>query len=80
MEKIKIKKEYVWDYKKPINDLIWKLQRISMFFPSIGTDKETIELLYQNRDKLKIEEGKYILIGLYKELWDDKSKKKNKRK
>jgi hypothetical protein len=79
MKKLEIPKEYVWDYKKPIDDLMWKLQRIAMFFPSIGTDKETIDLLYEKRDELKMEEGKYILIGLYKEIWDEKIKK-NKRK
>lgn len=80
MKKIKLEKEYVWDYKKPVNDLTWKLQRIALFFPSIGTDRETINLLYQKRDELKIEEGKYVLIGIYKELWDAKDKRKNKRK
>jgi len=33
----------------------------------------------KKRDELKMEEGKYILIGLYKEIWDEKVKK-NKRK
>lgn len=80
MLKIKLPKEILWDYKKPIEDLLWKLQRIILFFPSIGTDRETIDLLYANRDKLKMEEGKYILIGLYKEIWDAKTERKFKRK
>lgn len=55
MFNFKTKNEILWDYKKPIDDLLWKLQRIILFFPSIGTDRETIDLLYANRDKLKLE-------------------------
>ncbi len=79
-ENIKLPKELLWDYKKPINDIKWKLQRILMFFPSLGTDKKTIDLLFKKRNELKMEEGKYLLIEIYKEVWDEKYRKKNKRK
>ena len=37
--------------------------------------KETVELLFEYRDKLKLEEGKYKLKTLYKEVWDEKTAK-----
>lgn len=40
---------------------------IADFFPAHGTDKETVQLLFEYRDILRFEEGKYKLIGLYKE-------------
>lgn len=80
MNYFKTKKEILWDYKNPIDDVLWKLQRIILFFPSVGTDKKTIDLLYEKRDLIKMEEGKYILIGIYKELWDAKTKRKLKKK
>lgn len=77
IQTIRIPKELLWDYKEPPDDLIWRLQRIADFFPAYGTDRYTVELLYEYRDQLKIEEGKYKLIGLYKEVWDEKAGKRN---
>jgi hypothetical protein len=34
-----------------------------------------VELLFKYRDRLKLEEGKYKLIELYKEVWDEKTSK-----
>ncbi len=65
----------LWDYKKPPDDILWRLQRIVDFFPAYGTDKETVDLLFEYRDKLRMEEGKYKLITLYKEVWDEKTGK-----
>lgn len=78
MERIDVPKELLWDYKDAPDDLIWRLQRIADFFPAYGTDRDTVELLYQFRDRLKLEEGKYRLIGIYKEVWDEKTRKRNK--
>jgi len=77
MKTVKIPKELLWDYKEPPDDLLWRLQRIADFFPAYGTDRETIELLFEHRDKLKLEEGKYKLIGIYKEVWDEKAIKRD---
>lgn len=79
MEKLKVPEELLWDYKEEVDDILWKLQRIILFFPYYGTDPETINLLYKNKSKIKMEEGKLKLIKLYKEIYDKKDRK-NKRK
>lgn len=78
-KKIHIPSELLWDYREPPDDLLWRLQRIADFFPAYGTDKETVDLLFEYRDKLKLEQGKYKLIGLYKEVWDEKAAKGHKK-
>jgi len=78
MVDLKVPEEILWDYKEPPDDLLWRLQRIADFFPAYGTDRDTVELLYKYRDKLKLEEGKYRLIGIYKEVWDEKTHKRDK--
>jgi hypothetical protein len=75
MEEVKVPKELLWDYKEPPQDILWRLQRIADFFPAYGTDRDTVELLFKYRDRLKLEEGKYKLIELYKEVWDEKTSK-----
>jgi len=61
------------DYKEPPADGLWRLQRIADFFPAYGTDRETVRLLFEYRDQLRLEEGKYKLIGIYHEVWDEKT-------
>jgi len=73
---ITIPGELLWDYKNPPDDPLWRLQRIADFFPAYGTDKDTVQLLFEYRDKLKLEEGKYRLIGIYKEVWDERTDKR----
>ncbi len=75
MPEVKVPKELLWDYKEPPDDILWRLQRIADFFPAYGTDRDTVELLFKYRDRLKLEEGKYKLIELYKEVWDEKTSK-----
>lgn len=72
---VHIPPELLWDYREPPDDILWKLQRIADFFPQYGTDRETVELLFEYKDKLKLEEGKAKLITLYKEVWDEKTTK-----
>jgi hypothetical protein len=76
-KKIHVPSELLWDYRKPPDNILWRLQRIADFFPQYGTEKETVELLFQYRDKLKLEDGKYKLIELYKEVWDEKTSKRD---
>lgn len=45
------------------------------FFPQYETDRETVVLLFEYRERLKLEEGKYKFITLYKEVWDVKTGK-----
>ena len=71
--KIEVPEEILWDYKQAPDDILWRLQRIAEFFPAHCTDKHTIDLLYKYRDQLKIEKGKYILIGIYEEVWQKKA-------
>ncbi len=70
---IAISDDMVWDYKSAPDDLLWKLQRITHFFPAYGADRNTVKLLFQYRDQLKIEKGKYELIGVYEEVWREKT-------
>lgn len=76
MRTVKIPRELLWDYKEAPEDFIWRLQRIADFFPVYGTDKETVQFLFEYRDRLRLEDGKYRLIGLYKEVWDEKTDKR----
>jgi len=61
-----MKRHYLWDYKKvrPLKEL----ERIGMFFPLIGRDKDTVLTLYENLDKLKLPEEKRQLILFYYDL------------
>jgi hypothetical protein len=73
---VEIPKELLWDYKKPPDNLLWKLQRIADFFPAYGTDRGNIKLLFKYRENLKLDYGKYRLIELYNEAWNEKTYKK----
>lgn len=70
-QNISVPKELLWDYAEPPDDLLWRLQRIADFFPAYGTDRETVALLFDCRDQLRLEPGKYALIGLYHEVWNE---------
>lgn len=74
-KRINIPKELLWDYRTPPADVLWRLQRIADFFPAYGTDRETVKLLFEYRDKLRLEEGKYKLITIYNEVWNEKADK-----
>jgi len=71
MNTVDIPAELLWDYTEPPKDIFWRLQRIADFFPAYGTDRNTVMLLFKHRDTLKLEAGKYQLIGIYKEVWDE---------
>jgi len=72
---INIPRELLWDHTEAPQDLKWRLQRIAGFFTAYGTDKGTVQLLFEHRDKLKLEEGKRRLIELYYEVWNEKTLK-----
>lgn len=78
-KKIHIPPELLWDYIEPPDDLLWRLQRIADFSRHTEPIKKTVDLLFEYRDKLKLEQGKYKLIGLYKEVWDEKAAKGHKK-
>lgn len=59
---LQIPKELLWDYKKAPEDFLWRLQRIADFFPMYGRDRKTVNNLYQNIEKLKIDKTTKILI------------------
>lgn len=75
--KIDIPKELLWDYTNAPDDLLWRLQRIADFFPAYGTDRETVQLLFEHRDKLRLEEGRLRLIEIYYGAWREKTYKGN---
>lgn len=70
---VNVPRELIWDYKEPPDNLFWKLQRIADFFPAFGAEVEIVKLLFEYRDKLKLEKGKYRLIELYHEVWNEKT-------
>ncbi len=72
-EKVSVPKELLWDYREAPDNILWRLQRIADFFPQYGKDRKTVELLFRYRDKLKLELGKYRLIGVYHEVWNEKA-------
>jgi hypothetical protein len=75
---IKISKELLWDYREAPQDLLWRLQRIADFFPAHGRDRETVVALYENMEKLKIDQTTRLLIEEYKRAWEEKSGKDKK--
>lgn len=55
----------LWDYREPPEDLLWRLQRLADFFPRYGRDRETVDLLHENRDRLRLEPATRALIEEY---------------
>ena len=69
---ITMPKKIVWDYREPPEDLLWRLQRLADFFPRYGQDRETVDLLFQYRDRLKLDPPTRALIEAYQEAWKEK--------
>jgi hypothetical protein len=69
VEVVAIPPELVWDYAKPPEDILWRLQRIADWFPAFGRDRVTVRLLYAHRDQLRIPPEVRSLIELYQEEW-----------
>ncbi|WP_035587871.1 hypothetical protein [Hippea jasoniae] len=55
-----------WDYKKLSKKA--KLQKIALFFPQVGRDKNTVIELYNMLDELDVPAANKKLIKLYYEL------------
>ena len=62
---ITVPRAILWDYREAPEDLVWRLQRIADFFPRYGRDRATVELLFANRDRLRLEPGTRALIEEY---------------
>jgi len=62
---ITVPKEILWDYREAPDDLLWRLQRIADFFPRYGRDRETVALLFENRNRLRLEPATRTLIEEY---------------
>jgi hypothetical protein len=62
---IDVPKAILWDYREAPQDLLWRLQRIADFFPRYGLDRETVRLLFEHRDRLRLEPGTRALIEEY---------------
>lgn len=62
---ITVPRAILWDYREAPEDLLWRLQRIADFFPRYGTDRETVALLFANRERLRLEPGTLALIEEY---------------
>jgi hypothetical protein len=63
---IDVPKAILWDYREAPEDLLWRLQRIADFFPRYGRDRETVRLLFEHRDRLRLEPGTRALIEEYR--------------
>lgn len=62
---IPVPKAILWDYRQAPEDLLWRLQRIADFFPRYGVDRETVGLLFEHRDRLRLEPATRRLIEEY---------------
>ena len=62
---IPVPEDLLWDHIEAPPDLLWRLQRIADYFPRYGNDRETIELLYEHRGELKLDEPAKLLIEEY---------------
>jgi hypothetical protein len=62
---IAVPRPILWDYREAPEDLLWRLQRIADFFPRYGRDRETVRLLFENRDRLRLDTGVRALIEEY---------------
>jgi hypothetical protein len=62
---ISVPREILWDYREAPEDLLWRLQRIADFFPRYGCDRETVVLLFENRNRLRLEPATRALIEEY---------------
>lgn len=71
-KRIEIPEELLWDYREAPDDLLWRLQRIADFFPLYGRDRKTVMVLYENANKLRIDETTRLLIEEYKRAWEEK--------
>jgi len=67
---VTVPKEILWDYREAPEDLLWRLQRIADFFPRFGRDPETVVLLHENRDRLRLEPATRALIEEYHRAHD----------
>ncbi len=66
---VEIPPELVWDYRKPPEDPIWRLQRIAEWFPAFGRDRATVAQLYDYRNTLRIPPEVRKLIEIYEGIW-----------
>jgi hypothetical protein len=71
---IEVPKEILWDYENAPEDIVWRLQRIADFFPLYGKDRATIHLLFEYRNRLKLDEATLALIEAYHTLLEDEGK------
>lgn len=62
---ITVPREILWDYREAPKDLLWRLQRIADFFPRFGRDQETVGLLHDNRNRLRLAPATRALIEEY---------------
>ena len=66
---IPVPADLLWDFVEAPQDLLWRLQRIADYFPLYGDDRETIQLLYDHRGELKLDEPAKLLIEEYYRAW-----------
>jgi hypothetical protein len=69
---VRILESLVWDYPAPLDDPLWRLQRIADWFPGFGRDRETVAALYAHRGELRIPPETRALIELYEEAWRER--------
>jgi hypothetical protein len=69
---IAVPKKIVWDYREPPEDLLWRLQRLADFFPLYGQDREPVNLLFQYRDRLKLDPPTLALIEANQDAWEER--------
>ncbi len=72
MKTIPVPKPLLWDYTTPPDDILWRLQRIADFFPLYGTDRETVNALYEHREQLRMDRETRLLVEEFHQAWKSK--------
>jgi hypothetical protein len=70
---IPVPEALLWDYIEAPPDLLWRLQRIADYFPRYGNDRDTVQLLHEHRDELKLDEPTKLLIEEYQRAWKNRA-------
>lgn len=62
---ITVPRALCWDYPRPPEDELWRLQRIAEFFPQFGRTRRTIAALFRRRAELRVPDEVKELIAIY---------------
>lgn len=68
---VELPKELLWDYQRPPEDELWRLQRLVDFFPQFGRDRASVQALLHRLPELNAPREVAELICMYAQHYDD---------